>query len=294
MKISINTKFYDERTIEGIQSCEFFLKEGLSFLIGPSGAGKTTVLQEIQKTYQGIYLEDLIYQGTVLEFLGVDENSARSALSDVELDIKIYEQCQNLSSGQKKRVLLAKILTEREKIFLLDETFSGLDQELRLDLLGFLKRMSLERNHKILYVTHYMEEISEKDYIYFISSAKLLAEGSFGKLYNNPTSFEVGKFLGSYNHMIVEKNNTQLHTPFGTIEHQEDISNGFYLMFFRKEHTIIIKEGPFKGVLGSKIFKHRLVTITKKENSIEACFLLQKDLEDNLSFDIELYHLWRI
>lgn len=294
MKIIINTKFYDERTIEGIRHCEFFLQEGVSFLIGPSGAGKTTILRDIQTNYQGIYLEDLVFQGTVLDFLAVDENSARSALSDVELDIKIYEQCQNLSSGQKKRVLLAKILTEREKLFLLDESFSGLDQELRLDLLNFLKKMSLERNHKILYVTHYMEEIAEKDYVYFVSGAKLIAQGTFENLYKNPGVFEVGKFLGPYNHMIVEKKQTEIITPFGIMLGKDTLEDGFYLMFFRKEDTLVSKKGTLKGSRGLKVFKQRFIHIIKKEHSVEACFLEEKDLEDNVFFDIELYHLWKI
>jgi ABC-type multidrug transport system ATPase subunit len=194
----------------------------------------------------------------------------------------------------KKRVLLAKILTEREKLFLLDESFSGLDQELRLDLLNFLKKMSLERNHKILYVTHYMEEIAEKDYVYFVSGAKLIAQGTFGNLYKNPGVFEVGKFLGPYNHMIVEKKQIELITPFGTMLGKDTLEDGFYLMFFRKEDTLVSKKGTLKGSRGLKVFKQRFIHIIKKEHSVEACFLEEKDLEDNVFFDIELYHLWKI
>ncbi len=295
MKIQLKEFYHDERTIEGISSIEIELKEGVQALIGPSGSGKTTLLKAIEKEYQATYLSEINDQVSVLDFLATDENSARSALSDVELDIKVYHPLQSLSSGQKKRVLLAKILVEREKVYLLDEVFVGLDEELRKSLLDFLKRIALERNHKILYVTHQLEDVLDL-YVHVLISGNIKEKGSFKNLYEKSQYFEVARFLGPFNHLIAESKEDYLETPLGKFLTTQALTKGHYLLFFRPEKTLVQEHGLFKAnfVTTEITREKRLVHLSKNGLKFKATFLLEKDLKEEVSFSIEDYQLWKL
>ncbi len=66
-----------------------------------------------------------------------------------------------LSGGQKQRVALARALAIRPKVLLLDEPFSALDREVRLDLRKRLKSIQQELGITCVLVTHDHDEAWE-------------------------------------------------------------------------------------------------------------------------------------
>jgi peptide/nickel transport system ATP-binding protein len=59
-----------------------------------------------------------------------------------------------LSGGQLQRVSIARALAANPDVFLADEPVSNLDVSIRLGILNLLRKLTLERNVALLYVTH--------------------------------------------------------------------------------------------------------------------------------------------
>ena len=67
---------------------------------------------------------------------------------------KVYD----LSGGQQQRVALARAFAAKPKILLLDEPFSGLDEDLRIEMQNLLAGLHKKNNISIIFVTHDKQE----------------------------------------------------------------------------------------------------------------------------------------
>jgi molybdate transport system ATP-binding protein len=170
----------------------FQAEAGVTALLGPSGAGKTTILlltagllrpregriavgeTVLFDSRKGIDLPvhdrriGLVFQDFQLfPHLTVEGNlqyGARrrpgspltlSHLIDVlELGPFLKRYPETLSGGQKQRVALGRAIASHPKLLLLDEPVSALDESLRQNILEYLKRVLLEYPLPTLLVTH--------------------------------------------------------------------------------------------------------------------------------------------
>lgn len=82
-----------------------------------------------------------------------------------------------LSGGQKQRVALARLLVYDAKVLLLDEPFSALDEDLKIQLLSEMKEHLNKFNHPCIFVSHIKEEINYlSDKVYKIKKGKVKIE----------------------------------------------------------------------------------------------------------------------
>jgi molybdate transport system ATP-binding protein len=65
---------------------------------------------------------------------------------------------RTFSGGEAQRVALARALATRPRVILLDEPFSALDRELRVELIADLRESIRELHLPVLFVTHHREE----------------------------------------------------------------------------------------------------------------------------------------
>lgn len=173
-------------------------------ILGPSGGGKTTLLNIIagfeEKTTGELFFNDVEIKGidtdrvvmfqeaALFPWLKVIDNvefgikmkglkkSERRATALEYLEMVDLVKFQNsyiheLSGGMKQRVALARALAMDSKLLLMDEPFSALDEGTRKNLHGELLNIWKKSGKTIIFVTHNVEEaIDLADSIYIITS----------------------------------------------------------------------------------------------------------------------------
>jgi ABC-2 type transport system ATP-binding protein len=116
---------------------------------------------------------------------GLDYGEARSkateALAKVNLEQKADELNRKLSSGQRRKVMVATVLAADANITFLDEPTTGLDPVSRRELWKSLGEIA--RNHFLILTTHYLEEAEQlADVIGILDGGSLVSLGSFESL----------------------------------------------------------------------------------------------------------------
>ncbi|MEH6387388.1 sulfate/molybdate ABC transporter ATP-binding protein [Pseudomonas profundi] len=105
-----------------------------------------------------------------------------------------------LSGGQKQRIALARALSMKPQILLLDEPFGALDAKVRKDLRRWLRTLHDEFHFTSVFVTHDQEEALElSDQVAVMSAGKIEQVDSPQRLYAEPGSRFVFDFLGHVN-----------------------------------------------------------------------------------------------
>lgn len=87
-----------------------------------------------------------------------DVNKVQDILREVGLEKYEHKLASSLSGGQQQRVALARVLMRREPILLLDEPFTGLDVETKVQMLDLVKKITIENNLHTIMVTHDMQD----------------------------------------------------------------------------------------------------------------------------------------
>lgn len=108
------------------------------------------------------------------------EQNVRSALENVGLDWQ--EVCHRhpfqLSSGQKRLVALAAVLSIKPEVLILDEPTAGLDPGGRLHLFDLLRMLNQQTGLTVLVCTHHMDEVAAlADKVLVLNRGKVVMAG---------------------------------------------------------------------------------------------------------------------
>lgn len=79
---------------------------------------------------------------------------AYDLLKQVELEGLEHRKVYELSGGQQQRVALARAFAAKPRILLLDEPFSGLDEDLKVEMRKLLLELHKKHGITIIFVTH--------------------------------------------------------------------------------------------------------------------------------------------
>lgn len=83
-----------------------------------------------------------------------DKEIAKKALEKVEMGEYKERQISELSGGEQQRVLLARALTTRPDILLLDEPTASVDERIKTNIYKLLKKLNQKENTTIILVSH--------------------------------------------------------------------------------------------------------------------------------------------
>lgn len=88
-----------------------------------------------------------------------------------------------LSTGTKQRLALAKALLSEPRLLFLDEPTIGLDPNMAIKMRGIIKEIHTSRGITILLTSHYMKEVEEVcERVAFLREGRLAAEGTLDEL----------------------------------------------------------------------------------------------------------------
>lgn len=202
-------------------------------LLGPSGAGKSTML----KVLSGISMQDsgtVEFDGQPVDALSADKRNLGFVFQDIRLfpnmtvgqnvafglkmrgmDKEMREKRadeilnrvhlggfaprrpNSLSGGQAQRVALARALASNPQALLLDEPFSGLDENLRDDMRSLVLGLHRQDGLTTLMVTHdAIEALELSDWIIYLDQGHVLQQGTPEEIFLHPASAEVAACFG--------------------------------------------------------------------------------------------------
>jgi ABC-2 type transport system ATP-binding protein len=109
------------------------------------------------------------------------KEKAKEALRELGLEGKEGQKSRKLSGGQKRKLMVATVISSEAPVVFLDEPTTGLDYISRKDLWQLLSRMKKDR--LIILTTHYLEEAETLgDQIMILDKGKLVDIGGIDDL----------------------------------------------------------------------------------------------------------------
>jgi ABC-2 type transport system ATP-binding protein len=188
-------------------------------LLGLNGAGKTTLFSLITRLYdtrhgsirvlghpvsrepgQALRMLGVVFQARTLDLdISVMENllyhaalhgigsrearqRGRAALDEIGLADRARDAVRNLSGGQMRRVEIARALLHRPRVLVLDEPTVGLDVASRSAILRHVRSLIQDRGVAVLWATHLLDEVADRDAVVVLHRGKVLAAGDVSEV----------------------------------------------------------------------------------------------------------------
>jgi ABC-type multidrug transport system ATPase subunit len=220
MSIAVNNVSKSYKKLKAVENITFNVNDGELFgLIGPDGAGKTTIfrilttllianegsaevagfdivkqLKEIRNAvgympgkfslYQDLTVEENLHFFATIFGTTIEENY--DLIKDIYIQIEPFKdrRAGALSGGMKQKLALCCALIHAPKVLFLDEPTTGVDPVSRKEFWIMLKRLQ-QKGITILVSTPYMDEASLCDRIALIQKGKILKIDTPENIINN-------------------------------------------------------------------------------------------------------------
>lgn len=193
-------------------------------VIGPNGAGKSTLVNTaaglvpgaagtirlagrridglsphrrarlgLRRTFQTAQLFDSlsVYENVAIGRRGLRRPTTRAAaaewLARVGYTGSLDTVASTLSGGDRKLVEVARAMSQRPRVLLLDEPAAGVPKHQRMVMLQAVRDFVREEQVGALLIEHDMQVISAAcDWIYVMDAGSVIAEGAWESISTNP------------------------------------------------------------------------------------------------------------
>lgn len=259
----------------------------LACLLGPSGCGKTTLLRlaaGLERLQRGRVVIDgevvasaadgrhvpperrrvgLMFQDyalfphlTLAENIrfGLGKASAvpafrvDEAMARVGLAAYATAYPHTLSGGQQQRAALLRVLAPCPRVLLLDEPFSDLDVNRRVQVRESTLDLLKESGAATLMVTHDPEEaMFMADRILVMNAGRIVQSGSPFDIYFHPADAFVAELFGPVNRLPGIVRNRAVDTPIGRFEAPGIVEGSPVDVLIRVEGLVVMANGAADG-----------------------------------------------
>ncbi|WP_233541938.1 MULTISPECIES: ABC transporter ATP-binding protein [Vagococcus] len=210
---------YPSSSQDVLKKIQFDLKKGTQLgIVGPTGSGKTALIELIQKFYLPtdgtIFLDNMnlldlttgevrhsisyvsqksvLFSGTIesnlkMGFQNATEKDCWRALEWADclefvddLSMSTAENGTNFSGGQRQRLAIARALISQPSILILDDALSALDYKTDLAIRQTLARLDFIKNSII--VSQRISSVKEADHLIVLNQGEIVAQGTHQNL----------------------------------------------------------------------------------------------------------------
>ena len=91
-----------------------------------------------------------------------------------------------LSGGQKQKIAISGVLSMEPECIIFDEPTAMIDPEGRKEVLKAIYDLNRLKHITIIYITHFLDEVSKADYLYVMKQGAITLEGSPKTLFKMP------------------------------------------------------------------------------------------------------------
>lgn len=211
--VSIRNVSKNFGTVEVLKDINLDIQQGEIFgLLGPSGAGKTTLVKELagldvptsgeidvfKRRMPSLHLiekmgymaqSDALYMDLTarenLEFFaalyGLKKKERKQRIQEVmelvQLTDHLGKQVSNYSGGMKRRLSLAIALLHQPELLILDEPTVGIDPVLRKSVWAAFHQLK-DEGKTLIVTTHVMDEAEKCDRLGLMREGRLIAVGT--------------------------------------------------------------------------------------------------------------------
>ncbi|MEC8187823.1 MAG: ABC transporter ATP-binding protein [SAR324 cluster bacterium] len=277
-------------SIEAVTGVGFELEESESAsILGPSGCGKSTLLRLIaglenpdrgtvslfgseissprrmlppEKRRFGMVFQDF----ALFPHMSVSANIAYGVRgSKAEKQSRVAELLElinlphlagqmphQLSGGEQQRVAVARSLAPRPRLILLDEPFSNLDYQLRVQLRRDIRDLLRQQGVASLLVTHDQNEaITFSERMLLMNGGMLIQNGNPSEIYRYPKTLWAARFVGEANLLDVNHKDGDNRTPLGILNFAKGTPENAVTVMIRPEELHLLP--PDKDKTGGSI-----------------------------------------
>jgi iron complex transport system ATP-binding protein len=122
-----------------------------------------------------------------MRFSRAEKHAAEEAMEITGVSHLVHRRIGHLSSGERRRLLLARAMVHRPRVLVMDEPTTALDFAGSQLLIQSLRR-AMASGCTVVLVTHHPEEIPpEMDRVLLLKNGKLCADGSKRNILNSAT-----------------------------------------------------------------------------------------------------------